>query len=171
MSGFGKFLLFFSSWFPAYAMVGLISLDGHKRMPYLAFGITVVSIAVYFFMERIIFARGPRSLKILEISRKDENILMYVIAYLPPFFSVDYAKIGHLLALCLFYVIFSITYVMLDLYYLNPMFVLRGYRTYAIKADGSETEYTALIKRDHVPKVGDTVHYRGRDRVLLINEE
>ncbi len=135
MNGLWKFLLFFSSWSPAYAMVGLIALDESGWVAVTCFVLSIVSIAVYFLMESLIFRGATRSLVLKEISRRDENILMYVIAYLPPFLSLDLSKGGPVASLALFYIIFSYTYVKLDLYYLNPMFVFRSYRTYTIKSD------------------------------------
>ena len=104
------------------------------------------------------------------ISRRDENLLMYIVAYLPPFFALDLTQWGQFTATLLFYVIFAWTYVELDMYYLNPMFVLRGFRTFTLISDTKE-EYVALIKADAVPEVGRMVSYRGRDHVLLIKNK
>jgi hypothetical protein len=133
MTALGKFLLFFSSWAPAYLVIGLIASDADdSSISHICFGMAVVSVAVYFWMEALIFRRAARSLVVKSLSKRDENILNYVIAYLPPFFSVDVTKNGQLYAIVLFYVLFSITYVSLNLYYLNPMFVFRSYKTYTL---------------------------------------
>src|SRR5258707_4391280 len=170
MTTFGKFLLFLTSWWPAYLMIGLITLDEHCIISLVAFAIAIGSIPIYMAMERAIFSRARRSLTIRSIARRDENILLYVLAYLPPFFSVDFSKSGHIFALALFYIIFAITYVKLDLYYLNPMFIFRSYRTYNIVSNSRE-EFIALIRDALRPQPGETVHYRGRDQVLLIIPE
>lgn len=167
MPSIGKILFFFSSWSPAYAIMALIA---HARHPQIAMGFAVLtglSIIVYFIMERAIFSRAQRTLKVKSIGRRDENILMYVIAYLPPFFAVDFSNPGVIWALLLFYVVFSITYVKLDLYYLNPMFIFRSYRTYDLVSEGG-SEYIALI-RGEAPAVGEAVQYRGRDHILVID--
>jgi hypothetical protein len=168
MTALGKFFLFFSSWFPAYAMVGLIAWEKNRGIAIGSLGLTVLSVLVYFVMERIIFSRAPRSLQVAEINRRDENLLMYVIAYLPPFFALDTSNYGQLAALVLFYTIFSVTYVNLNLYYLNPMFIFRSYRTYIVKAQSGE-EYIALIRGKEKPEVGATIQYRGRDNILVVD--
>ncbi len=167
MTTIGKILLFFSSWFPAYAMMAFVAQDGHKEMALGFWALTATSILTYVLMENLVFRRAALSLRVKSISRRDENILMYVIAYLPPFFAINIGLYGQLLALAAFYVVFSITYVKLNLYYLNPMFVFRSYRSYTIVSD-SGAEYIALIKYPFVPVPGETVQYRGRDNILLI---
>jgi len=167
MTWLGKVLLFFSSWFPAYGMMGLIAYSKHPRLAFGFFALGALSIGVYFLMERLIFGRSARSLKVAEISRRDENVLMYVVAYLPPFFALDFSNRGQIVALVLFYVVFSITYVKLNLYYLNPMFIFRSYRTYTLKSQGGE-EYIALIHGKKKPEVGETIQYRGRDNIILV---
>jgi hypothetical protein len=170
MPWIGKFLLFFSSWAPAYGMIALIASDSLPAVSLTMAAATGLSIVLYFVVEHLLFAGGTRALKIKSISRRDENVVMYIIAYLPPFFSVDYSKIGPDLAVMAFYIFFSFTYVVLGLYYLNPMFIFRGYRTFTIISEGG-SEYVALIRGKSIPEAGDTVEYRGRDEVLLIRQK
>lgn len=151
-------------------MLAFVAQDGHVTIAECCWALTIASVAIYFWMERLIFRRAPQSLKIKSISRRDENILMYVIAYLPPFFAVNVGLYGQLAALALFYVVFSITYVKLNLYYLNPMFIFRSYRTYTLVSEGGE-EYVALVKHPSIPTVGETIQYRRRDHILLISSD
>lgn len=83
---------------------------------------------------------------------------------------VNVGLYGQLAALALFYVVFSITYVKLNLYYLNPMFIFRSYRTYTLVSEGGE-EYVALVKHPSIPTVGETIQYRRRDHILLISSD
>jgi hypothetical protein len=170
MTAIGKIILFFTSWAPAYAMVGLIAWHHHPRVAIACGGLVLASVILYALMECIIFGRAPKSLRVKSIAPRNENIFMYVVAYLPPFFAVDPSNHGQLAALVLFYVVFAITYVTLDLYYMNPMFIFRLYRTYTITSDSGE-EYVALIKGDKKPVAGETIKYRGRDHILLLVNE
>lgn len=165
----GKFLLFFSSWFPAYAMMGALTFDSDRTVSYWYFAISVVGVLLYFVMEKAIFQQSASSLKIAEIERRDENVLMYIIAYLPPFFALDLTKRGQIVATAMFYLIFALTYVKLNLYYLNPMFVFRSFKTFTIKSAAGE-EYIALINSPEPPERGSTVNYRKSDNILIITD-
>jgi hypothetical protein len=167
MTAIAKFFLFFSSWAPVYATMALVAYATAPRISCVLAVVTVLAIAMYFFMEWVIFEGSEKSYLIEDVTKRDENVIMYVIAYLPPFFAVSYIDVGSLLALLLFYVLFAITYVKLDLYYLNPMFVFMSFRAYTIKSDGRE--YVALVKNGYIPPIGQIIHARGHDNVLIID--
>ncbi len=167
MTLFAKFLLFFTSWSPAYALIVLIAWKANNDVAMISLLFTSLSAAIYFAMEYWTFSKSDRIIKVKSISRRDENILMYVIAYLPPFFSVQFDHTEQIFALLWFYIIFAFSYVSLGLFYLNPMFIMRGYRTFTVIAESGE-EYIALIKGNEHPRSGQTIHYRNLERVLLV---
>lgn len=148
-------------------MMGALTFDSDRTVSYCYFAVSVVGVLLYFIMEKAIFQTSASSLQIREIERRDENVLMYIIAYLPPFFALDLTKRGQIVATAMFYIIFAFTYVKLNLYYLNPMFVFRSFKTFSVKSTVGE-EYIALINSPQPPERGSTVNYRKSDNILII---
>jgi hypothetical protein len=165
-----KVLFFISSFTPVYAMIAALSWSVNRQLAYICLGLIVFSVVLYFVIENAYASDVEVPLKVYSVKPRSENVFMYIIAYLPPFFSVDYAKNGDLVALSIFYIMFFVIYVRLGMYYLNPIFVMRGLRAYEVVNDGGRY-FTALVHESFRLYPGMRVRYRDVGEFIIIGSE
>lgn len=165
-----KFLFFISSFSPVYAMIAALAWDTNNPLALFCVGATIGSIILYRIFEGAYSSSPQNPLRVHSVRPKSENVFMYIIAYLPPFFSIDYTERGDLVALALFYLMFFIIYVRLGMYYLNPIFVVRGLRAFEVVNDGGE-QFTALAHSSLRLYPGIRVRYRNVGEFIIIDSD
>lgn len=90
-----KLLFFVSSFFPVYGLIAALAWSENHQLAKYALIAFVTAPLIYIVVENFSSKSQEIPLKINHVCSKNENVLMYIIAYLPPFFSVDYGDTGH----------------------------------------------------------------------------
>ena len=165
-----KILFFVSSFFLVYGLVAALSWHENNELAKYSLVAFFVAPFLYIVVENFTAKSQEIPLKINSVSSKNENVMMYIIAYLPPFFSVDYSETGHIIGILGFYAIFFLIYVRLGMFYLNPLFIIRGFRALNI-TNGSGDTFTALCKSNLRLSSGDEIRYKSAgDFIIVIGE-
>ena len=81
--------------------------------------------------------------------RRDADVLAYVATYLIPFLTVDAVTLRSRLAIAIFIALIALFYVRGEMYFLNPLLGIVGYRVFEIDmSDGSAI--VLITKRRHI---------------------
>lgn len=86
MSNIMKLVFFTTSFFPVFVLVSALAYDKNHGLSVGAAAAAGAALIVYFILEKKIVVTGTFTSKVTDYEEHEENILMYIIAYLPRFF-------------------------------------------------------------------------------------
>ena len=150
MTPFFKFIFLFSSFGPLFIVFAIKSYYD-KGLP----GFLWTIFVLVFLMSIIVFVSATRKIrsgigktyKIVDVKTKDAEIFPYLMTYIPPLIFRDLSKPEVYLPLFVLYGIICLLYMRLDAPYLNPYFLLFGYRIYEAKLEPSRNVVTVITHR------------------------
>lgn len=157
MTFFAKLILVSASWCPVYALVAVLVWPSRQNLAIILLALGVVSCIALWLAKLIISMRFAKELySITECESQKGDVFMYVLSYIPPFFAIDVSSSEKLFALVLLYIFIFATYVRLEQYHLNPIFVFFGYQVFKVKTSGGKILY--VITRQGYPiRRGDEI--------------
>lgn len=155
MTFLAKLIFVSASWCPVYLLVSVLVWQGHQALAGILLGVGVASWIGLWILKNIVQSLFAKELyTIIECEPQKGDVFMYVLSYIPPFFAVDASSDEKLLALLLLYIFIFLTYVRLEQYHLNPLFVFFGYQVYKAKTEGGKQLYV-IIKQEQPIRQGD----------------
>jgi hypothetical protein len=145
MTAFVQSLLFLSSYSPLFAVFALLDTFGRGWPSLVCLGIAILGVSgvpVLFLVDR---GTAARPLEVTSASPRDSDVLAYIVSYLVPFADFEAASVRQRIAVIFFIGIVAILYVRLQLFYVNPLLALIGYRVYQATTMGGNS--IALLSR------------------------
>ncbi|KCZ60043.1 MULTISPECIES: hypothetical protein [Hyphomonas] len=103
----------------------------------------------------------PDTYKLVSSTPIDESILVYVVTYVPLLLDVNLSTLSGAISLLIFYVIMAIVFVRSKTLFVNPIFMLLGWRFYLGIILSEKKEYEVLLVAKNT-KLHDGVNYRLR---------
>ncbi|MDR3438923.1 hypothetical protein [Telmatospirillum sp.] len=103
-----------------------------------------VSVIVFVGTARKMRQGVKRTYKVVDVKTKDAEIFPYIMAYIPPLIFRDISKPDIYLPLAVLYGMICLLYMRLDAPYLNPYFLLFGYRIFEAKLEPSRNVVTII---------------------------
>jgi hypothetical protein len=85
--------------------------------------------------------------KIVDVKTKDLEVFPYLMAYIPPIAFRDIDRPETYVPTIILYSVISLLYLRLDGPYLNPFFLLFGFRIYEAKLEPSRNVVTVIACR------------------------
>lgn len=152
MTALVQALLFLSSYSPLFCVFALLDTFGRGWPTIVCLGLAVIGLVmlpVLFLVDR---RTAGRPLKIQSLSSRDSDVLAYVASYLVPFASFATASHRQRAAVILFVVLIAVLYVRLQLFYVNPLLALVGYRVYQIATEGGNSVILLTRRRFIAPQ-------------------
>lgn len=150
MTAFFKFIFLFSSFGPLYLVFAIKAHfgDGLPNVISISFACAfIASIAVFAFAGKKMRGGIGKTYRIVDVKTKDAEVFPYLMSYIPPLIFRDLSKPDVYLPLIVLYVIIALLYMRLDAPYLNPYFLLFGYRIYEAKLEPSRNVVTIIACR------------------------
>ncbi|RAK68719.1 hypothetical protein [Phenylobacterium kunshanense] len=147
MSGWFRVLFLFSSFGPLYGVlcVGL-AVQKHFAPAAFAGAAAIASIYVFLYLRSGFKDSQPFQDSAEVQAQLDENILSYLVAYLPPLLIDDFQNLAKVAPAAGFYVLVLALMLRTDTLYVNPFFILLGYRIYRVKLISGRT-VTIITKK------------------------
>jgi hypothetical protein len=125
-------LLFLSSYAPLFGVFALLDTFGRG----VGTGICIVLAVVGFFIPLVVLPvvrrLSPQPLHVATAQIRDGDTLAYVATYLVPFAAVAANTGRERVALGLFFVVLAVLYVRNELFYVNPILALFGFRMFQV---------------------------------------
>jgi hypothetical protein len=168
MTFLAKFLFVSASWFPVYVLIGVLTWHDHPNAGRLLIAAAFISVITIWMLKAIAEARfAPEPMLVVKVVERKDDLFMYILSYIPPFFAADISSPSKVTALVVLYVLIFITYVRLDQYHLNPVFVLFGYRVYDVEIEGGRLLHL-IAKRNQPVSAGQRIRLIPFDDLALV---
>jgi len=132
MTVFAQFALFLSSYSPLFAVFGLLDSFGSGWPTRICIALAIVGLlvpVVVFFIARRL---GPQVLHVESSQIRDGDALAYIATYLVPFAAISATTARERGALGLFVFLMAVICVRSELFYINPLLALVGYRLFQV---------------------------------------
>ena len=157
MTFLAKLAFVSSSWAPIYLLIGALLWTSHPTAAKVLFGAAALSVSLIWAIKLIVETRfASDTVKVATVRRKQDDIFMYILSYIPPFFAADLTSPPKIAALVLLYIFIFITYVRLGQYHLNPMFVFFGYHVFDVETVAGSSLHVVTRQNQEI-KSGDAI--------------
>ena len=132
MSALARLALFTSSYAPLFAVFALLNSFGAGWPSQVCLVATAVGLVVLPLILLVTHKLAPQELKVETSQLRDGDVAAYVVTYLVPFAAAALTTKRERIALGLFIALVAILYVRGELFYINPLVALAGYRLFQI---------------------------------------
>lgn len=149
MTSFAQALLFLTSYSPLFAIFGLLDTFGSGTPAIVCLAVAALGATLLPVLFAIDRDTSPQTLRVTTASPRDSDVLAYIASYLVPFASVSADTARQRIAIGLFILLIGVLYVRAELFYINPLLALVGYRTYAVQTPAG-TPVVLLCRRRFV---------------------
>jgi hypothetical protein len=159
-----QLLLFLSSYSPLLAVFALLDTFGRGWPSLICLVLAVAGVVLLpalFIVDR---RTSGQTLRAASASPRDSDVLAYVASYLVPFADFGAEDLRKRLAIIIFLALIAILYIRLQLFYVNPLLALVGYRTYQVTTTGG-TSVVLITHRSFIPPGRDMQAIRLSDYV------
>ncbi len=146
MTAFAQFALFLSSYSPLFAVFALLDSFGSGWPTRVCLGVAVVGLLLPVLIFLIARRLAPQSLRVESSQIRDGDALAYIATYLVPFAAITATTARERGALGLFVFLIAVLYVRSELFYINPLLALVGYRLFQV-ATPAGTSVVLLTRR------------------------
>jgi hypothetical protein len=146
MTAFAQFALFLSSYSPLFAVFALLDSFGSGWPTRVCLGVAVVGLLLPALIFLIARRLAPQSLRVESSQIRDGDALAYIATYLVPFAAITATTARERGALGLFVFLIAVLYVRSELFYINPLLALVGYRLFQV-ATPAGTSVVLLTRR------------------------
>ena len=147
MSGWFRLLFLFNSFGPLYAVLSVsLWIQGIKQPAAWWLVATVAALIVFGGVVSRLTARQAQFETVEIEAALDENVLSYIVAYLPPLLVDDYSKPEKAVPAVLFYVVVILLMLSSSTLYVNPFFLLFGFRIFRVKLLRSQRRVVIITR-------------------------
>ncbi|MGQ3721134.1 hypothetical protein [Natrialba aegyptia] len=154
-----KIALFASSYIPFYAIMAVITRDlTHTLVGYEIPSVSIVFIVLLigsgWVLQKIMDLREseePNPKHISSVRRRNDLLTSYLVAYIFPFISLDYALWESWFVLAVFFGVLGSIQVQSDQLYVNPVLAAFGYHIYEVEdADSGNVDLVVAPKSEQL---------------------
>jgi hypothetical protein len=149
MTGWFRLWFVYSSFAPLYLIfaVKLRFTEGVPRVSWILAGLAFLgSIPVFALVARSLRRRDGVPFEVTDVRAKDSEIFSYLTSYIPPLIARDMADPSIYIPLAILYAVIFGAFMRLDSPYLNPFFVVLGYRLYEARLLPSRAVVTVITR-------------------------
>ena len=158
MTVFAQLLLFLSSYAPLFLVFGLLDSFGGGVSTGVCLAAAGLGVASPFLVVGSSLRVQPQDLKIESVQPRDSDLVGYVATFLVPFAAVSATTGRERAALIVFVVLLAVLYARAQLFYVNPLLGLGGYRLFQVVSPHGAS--VVLISRRRFVSAGSTISAR-----------
>ena len=150
MAGPFRLLFFGSSFGPLYLIFAIKLFFNSGVATYVAWAFVslfVLSVLAFLFISKRLESGNGTPFKVSDVKPKDSEIFSYITTYIPPLIVRDMSDPGVYLPLVVLYGVICAAYLRLDSPYLNPYFIISGFRVYEARIAKSRNMVTIISYR------------------------
>ena len=162
MTAWFRFWFLFSSFGPLY-LIFAVKLAYNNGVPfwlqyvfYTMFGAAVI---VFIIVARGLKTKNGLPFELTDVKAKDNEVFPYLMSYIPPLIARDMAQAEVYIPLLILYGIIFTGYMRLDSPYLNPFFIIFGYRIYEAKISSTKKVITILTRGGRIASSETAILY------------
>jgi hypothetical protein len=158
MTIFAQSLMFLSSYAPLFVVFALLNTFGEGVPSKVCVALAVIGFLVPLVVLPAMRRIAPQPLHVENAQVRDGDTLAYVATYLVPFAAVAATANRERIALGLFFVMLAILYVRNELFYVNPLLAIFGYRMFQVSTPAGAS--VVLLGKRRFLKSDTTVNAR-----------
>jgi len=143
-----RWLLFVSSYFPAFLIVSILFIRRDLRIALAALAVGVAGCAALWLVLRHLRSVGPKPLTIQACKPQGTEAMTYVVTYVIPFAFGVLEGPESALAFIVFFFFIGVLYVNSSLIHVNPMLNVFRYQIHQVEVQGGLT--VTVISRRHL---------------------
>lgn len=132
MTILAQLALFLSSYAPLAAVFALLESFGGGWPTRVCAGLAALGIVLPIGVFAVARRLAPQTLHVASAQVRDGDALAYIATYLVPFAAVTATTTRERAALALFVLLIAVLYVRSELFYINPLLALVGYRLFQV---------------------------------------
>lgn len=159
MTVLSQFALFLSSYSPLFLVFTLLGTFGNGWA--IAINILIAAVGVIILSGVFYYAKLKLTDQKLEVATtqiRDGDALAYVATYIVPFAAMNASSTRDRWAILLFVVLIAVLYVRSQLFYVNPLLAIAGYRLFQVVTEHDAS--VVLISRQHFVRSHATIYAR-----------
>lgn len=146
MTAVAQFALFLSSYSPLFAVFAILDSFGSGWPTKVCIGIAILGLLLPVVVVLVAKRLAPQALRVESSQVRDGDALAYIATYLVPFAAITATTARQRGALGLFVFLIAVLYVRSELFYINPLLALVGYRMFQV-ATPSGSSVVLLTRR------------------------
>ena len=149
MSSWFRFWFLFSSFGPLYLIFAVklwLSVNVGYKPPAVAAAACLLSAVAFLLLRRRLRPDNGTVFEITDIKSKDSEVFSYITTYIPPLILRDMSEPSIYIPMVILYSVIFLCYMKLDAPYLNPYFILLGYRIYEARLTKTRALVTIIAK-------------------------
>jgi hypothetical protein len=133
MTSLAQALFFVSSYSPLIAVFALLDTFGRGTPSIVCAALAVLGVALLPLLWLTNRRTSAQPLTIAKASPRDGDVLAYIASYLVPFASTAAHTVHEKIAIAIFIGLIGVLYVRTEMFYVNPLLALAGFRVYAVE--------------------------------------
>jgi hypothetical protein len=158
MTILAQFGLFLSSYAPLFGVFALLDSFGPGWPTGVCIALAVAGLVLPFAVLGNARRLAPQSLDVASSQVRDGDALAYIATYLVPFAAITATTARERGALGLFVVLIAVIYIRSELFYVNPLLAVAGYRLFQVATPSGAS--AVLISRENFLRSPATVNAR-----------
>lgn len=164
-----RFLLFVSSYFPAFAIVCILYWPKNRLVSFIAIGTGLLGLIAL--ALSMLFLSSLQSLPIIpnRWRRQDTETMTYVVSYVIPFLVGGLKGTESAIAFGIFFVVIGILYANSNMVHINPMLNLVGFHLYQVEPKDSQS-IILISRRGILPGYAINAVSAGNDIYLEVRD-
>ena len=163
---FFRFLLFVSSYFPAFLILFILLLRTFPWLAWAALGVGLAGLASLGVVLWYLSRQVPRELAVKACRRQDTEAMTYIVSYVVPFLSGLLEGRDSAIAFTVFFLVLGVLYANSNLIHINPMLNLAGYQIYQVELETVEGPVVLISRQRVAPRSTVRVASAGEDIYL-----
>jgi hypothetical protein len=132
MNAFAQLALFLSSYSPLFVVFALLNSFGGGFSSWLCLALAAIGLGLLVVLYKVARRFSPSDLNVTSSQVRDGDAIAYIATYLVPFAAVAVTTPRERGALGLFVLLIAVLYVRSELFYINPILALVGYRLFQV---------------------------------------
>jgi len=132
MTIFAQSLMFVSSYAPLFGVFALLDTFGRGVPSEICIGLAAAGALIPLAVLPAVGGLTPQLVHVTTAQVRDGDALAYVATYLVPFAAIAATTDRQRAALALFFLILAVLYVRNELFYVNPVLAIAGYRLFQV---------------------------------------
>jgi hypothetical protein len=132
VSPFARLILFVSSYAPLFGVFALLDSFGKGAPTLVCVALAAAGVLVVPLILLRVRRLAPQRLEAASCQIRDGDAIAYIATYLVPFAAVTATTARERAALGLFVALIAIIYIRSELFYINPLLAVAGYRLFQV---------------------------------------
>jgi hypothetical protein len=148
-------VLFLSSFAPLLVVFGLLDSFGAGPASYACYALAAASLVVLFISFRSWRSLATSGATVARARPRDSDVIAYVATYIVPFAALGAETWQQRAALLGFFVLVGLLYIRANLFYVNPILAMVGFKLYEVETDTGRV--MLIISRAGYLRTGTTL--------------